>query len=382
MSGAVQQQGSMASAGNALTAAQGDWPGDWPGDGGGNWPRNPRLYDINPNSGSTAGGNTVVLTGANLQGTFQVTFGGTPATNVTPNQYGNSVTVTAPPHAAGAVSVVATTPYGTTNALSYTYIAVPVGPTVSALVPNTGPTAGGTAFAIIGTNLTGASVTFNGVSATGVSINGTGTVLTGTTPAGPAGNVPVVVTTPLGSTTVAGGFTYVAPPPLPVATAITPTSGTAAGGTAFVITGSNLNGASVTFNGVAATGVSVNPAGTALVGFTPAGAVGLATVVVTTAFGTATVPGGYTYTAPPLPVATAITPTSGTAAGGTAFVITGSNLNGASVTFNGVAATGLSVNPAGTAIIGFTPAGMAGPATVAVTTLGGSTTVAGGYTYV
>ena len=371
MSEVIQQQG--------IPQASGSWPG---GDGGGgDWPRYPRLYDAIPDSGPTAGGNTVLLTGSGLLGTSLVTFGGVPATIVAQDPYGNSVTVLAPAHAAGTVQVIATTPRGNSNSVSYTYtVTPPTGPTVTALVPNTGSTAGGTAFAIIGTNLTGATVTFNGVAALGVSVNAAGTVLTGTTPPGPAGNVPVVVTTPAGTTTVAGGFTYTAPPP--VAFSLSPSSGSAAGGTAFVITGSNLNGASVTFNGVAATGISVNASGTALVGFTPAGVLGNVPVVVTTPAGSATVAGGYTYTAPPPPVVTLLSPPAGSAAGGTAFVITGSNLNGASVRFNGVAATGVSVNASGTALVGFTPAGPLGNVPVVVTTLAGSTLVGGGYTYV
>ncbi|MGW7488924.1 IPT/TIG domain-containing protein, partial [Streptomyces sp. NPDC054786] len=305
-------------------------PGSWPGGDGGNWPRYPRLYEAIPDSGPTSGGNTVLLTGAGLQGTSQVTFGGIPATIVAQDPSGGSVTVLAPPHAAGTVQIIATTPRGNTNSVSYTYTVVPPsGPTVSALVPNSGSTAGGTAFAIIGTHLTGATVTFNGMPATGVSINAMGTVLTGVTPPGPAGNVPVVVTTPAGSTTVPGGYTYTAPPP--VVTLLSPSSGSTAGGTAFVITGSSLSGAVVTFNGVAATGVSVNASGTALVGFTPAGPLGNVPVVVTTPAGSATVAGGYTYTAPPLPVVTLLSPSSGSTAGGTAFVITGSSLSGAVV---------------------------------------------------
>ncbi|MFD0167213.1 IPT/TIG domain-containing protein [Streptomyces decoyicus] len=358
-------------------------PGSWPGGdgGGGNWPRYPRLYEAIPDSGPTTGGNTVLLTGAGLQGTSQVTFGGIPATIVAQDPSGGSLTVIAPPHAAGTVQVIATTPRGNTNSVSYTYlVAPPSGPTVTALVPNSGSTAGGTAFAIIGTNLTGATVTFNGVPAIGVSINAMGTVLTGTTPPGPVGNVPVVVTTPAGSTTVAGGFTYTSPPP--TAVSLSPSSGSTAGGTAFVITGSNLSGAVVTFNGVAATGVSVNASGTSLVGFTPAGVLGNVPVVVSTPSGSATVAGGYTYIAPPPPVVTLLSPSSGSTAGGTAFVITGSNLSGAVVTFNGVAATGVSVNASGTALVGFTPAGALGNVPVVVSTVSGSTTVVGGYTYV
>ncbi|MGW2916348.1 IPT/TIG domain-containing protein [Streptomyces angustmyceticus] len=355
--------------------------GSWPGGDGGNWPRYPRLYEAIPDSGPTAGGNSVLLTGAGLQGTSQVTFGGVPATLTAQDPSGGSVTVLAPPHAAGTVQVVATTPRGNTNSVSYTYtVTSPSGPTVTALVPNSGSTAGGTAFALLGTHLTGATVTFNGVPATGVSINATGTVLTGVTPPGPAGNVPVVVTTPAGSTTVAGGYTYTPPPP--VVTSLTPTSGSTTGGTAFVIVGSNLGGAVVTFNGVAATGVSVNASGTALVGFTPAGALGNVPVVVTTPTGSAAVAGGYTYTAPVPPLVTSLTPSSGSVAGGTAFVIVGSNLGGAVVTFNGVAATGVSVNASGTALVGFTPAGPLGTVPVVVTTPGGSATAAGGYTYV
>ena len=96
-----------------------------------------------------------------------------------------------------------------------------------------------------------------------------------------------------GSTTVAGGYTYTAPPP--VVTSLTPSSGSTTGGTAFVIVGSNLGGAVVTFNGVAATGVSVNASGTALVGFSPAGPLGNVPVVVTTPGGSALAAGGYTY---------------------------------------------------------------------------------------
>ncbi|MFF8993333.1 IPT/TIG domain-containing protein, partial [Streptomyces sp. NPDC014983] len=147
---------------------------------------------------------------------------------------------------------------------------------------------------IVGSNLTGASVTFNGVPATGVVVDPTGTVLTGVTPAGAAGNVPVVVTTPGGSTTVTGGFTYVAPPG-PVVILLAPVTGPVAGGTAFTIVGSNLTGASVTFNGVPATGVVVDPTGTVLTGLTPAGAAGNVPVVVTTPGGSTTVTGGFTY---------------------------------------------------------------------------------------
>ncbi|GLW19946.1 hypothetical protein Stsp01_66880, partial [Streptomyces sp. NBRC 13847] len=42
----------------------------------------------------------------------------------------------------------------------------------------------------------------------GIVVDGLGTSLTGITPAGPVGNMPVVVTTPNGSTTAPSGYTY------------------------------------------------------------------------------------------------------------------------------------------------------------------------------
>jgi formylglycine-generating enzyme required for sulfatase activity len=61
------------------------------------------------------------------------------------------------------------------------------------------------------------------------------------------------------------------------------------------ITGTNFTGASVMVGGVAATRVQVNSAGTSLTAVTPAGAVGLATVTVTTAGATATRAGAFRY---------------------------------------------------------------------------------------
>ncbi|MEU1853376.1 IPT/TIG domain-containing protein [Streptomyces sp. NPDC019990] len=255
----------------------------------------PMLFAAVPASGPTTGGNIVLLIGFNLSGATSVTFGGTPATILSQDPSGILLTVVAPPHAAGTVPVVVTTPAGASTQVNYTYVAPPVPPlpTVIALTPPSGPTTGGTPFTIVGTNLTGASVTFNGAPATNVNVIG-GVLLTGVTPAGAAGNATVQVTTPAGSVTVPGGFTYVAPPP-PTVTALTPVTGPIAGGTPFVITGSNLTGASVTFGGTPATNVVVTANGTVLVGLTPPGASGNATVQVTTPAGSATVPGGFTY---------------------------------------------------------------------------------------
>ncbi|MFC8240345.1 IPT/TIG domain-containing protein [Streptomyces chartreusis] len=255
----------------------------------------PALLGALPGFGPTTGGNVIVLIGVNLGGATSVTFDGAPGTILSTDPFGLLLTVTPPPHAAGNVPVVVTTAAGASTPANYTYIApsVPEVPTVVGITPQFGSTAGGTPFAIVGTNLTGASVTFGGVPATDVNVFA-GVVVTGVTPAGAAGNVAVQVTTPGGSVNVSGGFTYVAPP-LPTVNLLLPTQGPVAGGTAFLIIGSNLSGAQVTIGGTAATNIVVDPTGTVLAGLTPAGTAGNAQVVVTTPAGSATVTGGFTY---------------------------------------------------------------------------------------
>ncbi|MFI1265682.1 IPT/TIG domain-containing protein, partial [Streptomyces kronopolitis] len=85
----------------------------------------------------------------------------------------------------------------------------------------------------------------------------------------------------------------------PTISVITPSSGTTAGGTPFTVTGTNLHDAVVTFNGAPATSVTVNTAGTSLAGITPPATAGNATVMVTTAGGSAAAPGGFSYSGPP-----------------------------------------------------------------------------------
>jgi len=82
-------------------------------------------------------------------------------------------------------------------------------PTLAAVSPTSGPTTGGTTITLTGTNLNGASsVTVGGAAATNVQVVNATTV-TAVTPAGTAGVRDVTVTTPGGTATRTGGFTYV-----------------------------------------------------------------------------------------------------------------------------------------------------------------------------
>ena len=266
-----------------------------------------------------------------------------------------------------------TTAGGTSNPTTYTYLAAP---TLGSVAPNRGTTAGGTQITITGTNLAGATVSIDGRAATSVYANAAGTQLIATTPPGSSGATNVTVTTPAGSATLANGFTYL--PPAPVISSIAPVQGPTAGGQIVTLTGAGFTGATgVTFNGTAATIVSGT--GTQLVVRTPTGTAGPATVLVTTAGGTSN---AVAYTYLPAPTLTSVSPNSGTTSGGRQIVLTGTNLAGATVTIGGRAATNLFYNAAGTQILATTPPGTAGPATVTVTTPGGSGSLPGGFTYV
>jgi len=142
---------------------------------------------------------------------------------------------------------------------------------VSSVSPNSGPTAGGTAVTITGTNFaTGATVTFGGTAATNVVVVSS-TSITATTPAGSAGAVTVTVTVSGQSGSLTSGFTYAVYPNGEQCVAKQRADG---GGTGVTITGTNFaTGATVTFGGTAATNVVV-VSSTSITATAPAGSAG------------------------------------------------------------------------------------------------------------
>ena len=252
-------------------------------------------------------------------------------------------------------------------------------PTVTGVSPNTGPSTGGTAVTITGTDFaSGAGVTFGSVAATGVTVVNS-TTITATTPAGTAGAVTVTVTDPDGqSGNLASAFTFV---PVPTISSVSPNNGPIVGGTSVTITGSNFaSGAGVTFGGVAATGVTVVNS-TTITATTPAESAGAVTVTVTNSGGlSGSLQGGFVYGSPAV---SSVSPNSGSTTGGTEVSITGTNFaSGATVSFGGASATNVVVTNV-TTITATTPAGSAGVVTVTVTNPGGlNGNLASGFTYV
>jgi len=207
--------------------------------------------------------------------------------------------------------------------------------------------------------------------------------ITAKTPAGAAGQVAVTVTdADLVSGTMASAFTYTTPGTLTV-TAVAPTNGPLAGGTAITITGTNFaTGTTVTIGGVAATGVVVAST-TSITAVTPARDSG-GQVAVTVKVGSleGSLATGFTYKGP-APTAKSATPDEGPLAGGIVVVITGSGfVKGVAVSFGGVAVTKITLRSDSELEATAPAAKAAGSVDVVVTNPGSDpTTLEKGFTY-
>ena len=173
----------------------------------------PTVTDVSPNTGTGAGGISVIIAGTGFIGATAVQFGGTAATSFTVNS-ATQITATAPAGSVGTVGVTVITVGGTSAASSgddFTYTISP--PTVAALSPNYGSASGGTSVTISGTNFINVEVVdFGATAATNVTVVSS-TQITCTSPAGTVGPANVTVTTASGISTTASSdeFTYVSP---------------------------------------------------------------------------------------------------------------------------------------------------------------------------
>jgi hypothetical protein len=332
----------------------------------------PTISAMSPTSGSAAGGTVVVITGSNFTNATSVTFGGT-AAGFTVNS-DSMITATVPAGAPGTVTVQVTTPFGPATT-SFTYTTVG-SPTVSSVTPPSGSSAGGTVVVILGSHFTGATgVTFGNNAATSFTVN-SDTSITVIAPNGsgnPPGAVNVTVTTPSGNGSKNGAFTYIAPN-APTVSQVSPASGFTTGGTVVILTGQYFTGATaVTVGNYPATSFYVN-SDTQLTAVLPPEAAATVNIAVTTAGGTSTTGGSYTYNATGVaPTISSVSPNSGPTSGGTVVLVTGSNFLGATaVTFGGVAATSFTVL-SNTYLIATSPAGSPGTVYIQVTTYAGPT---------
>ena len=353
------------------------------------------VTSLSPATGPAAGGTAVQITGTNFEPGATVSFGLSAAAKVV---VVNSTTITAttPPQVGGSSKITVTNPNGTSGSLAggfvYTSIPPSTQPVLNVVVPNSGTPDGGTPITVSGHNFAvGVTVTIGGSPAT-VTNRGLSS-LTVTTPAGTAGTqADVVVTNPNNPpVTLKAAYSYVNPwgPPLPAT--VSPTSGSYGGGTRLVVGGTGFQfGAVVSFGGqpppvgtgTLATTITVTNSATAcgsgvpvpcIVATTPPHAVGAADVVVTnmnpatgvidSGSGTNRLTAGYTFVLAPL--ISALSPSSGTVAGGTQFSIAGKNFeSGAAVYVNSEPAT--IVSSGSSSITVTAPANTAGTSAVTV----------------
>jgi len=168
----------------------------------------PTITGVQPGSGPTAGGTSVILSGSAFSGATGVTFNGAAAAfTVVSNTRIDCVT---PAGSAGQASVVVTTPAGSNAANSlFTYIAPTPVPSIVSINPPSGPEAGGTTVSITGSGFTAATaVTFGSAAATFNVVSDSR--IDCTTPPG-SGTVGVTVTGPGGSSASGATFSYTQP---------------------------------------------------------------------------------------------------------------------------------------------------------------------------
>lgn len=338
----------------------------------------PAVTKVAPSSVSVAGGTTVTVTGTSFTGATSVTFGAVPASSFTVVS-GTKLTAVAPAEAAGTVDLTVGDHLGTSTAGAADRVTFAPA-SVAKLSPASGTAEAGTPVTITGVSLGGATaVLFGGVPAAGFTVVST-TSVKATAPPEPAGVVDVQVVTPAGTTPIVPGdhFTYLGPK----VTKVAPNSGSVAGGTAVVLTGTRFAGATaVTFGGVPAASFTA-VSGTTIDAVSPPGSAGTVDVAVRAAAGTSTPVGTdhFTYLVPKV---TKVSPNTGPVAGGTTVTVTGAALTGASaVTFGTTPAAGFTVTSA-TSITAVSPPGGAGTVDVRVTTPAGVTAVVSGdrFTY-
>jgi RHS repeat-associated protein len=249
---------------------------------------------------------------------------------------------------------------------------------VAAVYPNAGPIAGGNQVRIFGSGfLPGVTlVSFGSTPATTITFITSAELLV-TAPAGNAGTFDVTVTTPTANDVLAASYTYLPPPTI---ASLQPRKGKTAGGELTTLLGTNFfeAGTSVSFAGTPSPSVSVlTPSTTSAT--TPAETPGPADVMVTTPGGEATLPGGFTFYAPP--TIGSFSPTSGRT--GTSVTLVGTNFDqepsGNRVTFAGTPAIIGSATATSLAVT--VPSG-AVSGTLSLTTAGGTAKTATAFTVV
>ena len=195
----------------------------------------PSIKVITPQHGPVAGGTTVEIIGRNFGGVTNVSFGGTPSSLVTP--VSQNAVLALSPAGVGTVDITVTASAGTSLVVpadEFTYVTTP---SIQKLTPRGGTTLGGNNVTITGSGFTGATAVSFGTTAAASFLVESDQEIIAVSPAEPAGNVPVSVTAPTGSTPPDPADIYSFSLQVPVITSVAPDFGSTSGGTTVTITG-------------------------------------------------------------------------------------------------------------------------------------------------
>jgi hypothetical protein len=275
--------------------------------------------------------------------------------------------------------------------VNFTY----VGPSIATVGPLFGPVSGGTPVKLTGSSFTGTSkVTFGGQPAQSFKVDSDGQITAVSPPFFGVQEVDILVTTPVGTSNPAPTdqqFDYGPGITNNDSSGLNPATGPWNGGNTVIISGINFGtAASVTFNGNPATVQAVTDQQIKVTAPPRTGSMSgnqSVPVVVTTAGGQSDQGPSYTYTPPPAPTVSGLSPAGGPVTGTTTVIITGTNFIPTSgtqvvVNFGGRAVAGQVLSA--TSITCVAPSStVAGPVDVQVTALGGQSaiTAADKYTY-
>jgi hypothetical protein len=169
----------------------------------------PSVTSVSPNAGPEAGGTQVTITGEDLEGSSEVDFGGTEATDVEVRS-ATEIVARSPAHPAGTVEVTVTTSGGQSASTASDRFDYVPSPSVIAIEPASGPEAGGTTVTVTGTNLSDATaVRFGAASAQTFEVLSEDEVKAVAPPG--TGTVGVTVSTAGGTSATSAGaeFTYI-----------------------------------------------------------------------------------------------------------------------------------------------------------------------------
>jgi hypothetical protein len=327
----------------------------------------PSVSNVVPGTGSTAGGNSVTLTGtgfmsnngagANYSTTdvFIDTIdvgttpcGGSPTSPCFDVTNSTHITVQdMPAHAAGPIDVTVSTPGGksaTGPGDQYTYALLP---TVTGVSPGAGSPAGGNTVVISGTDFSGATDVFVGSKDINTPCPGSPCftfdsptqITVPSLPNHAATTVDITVQTPAGTSTTSAADQYIYAS-APTVTSVVPSFGPLVGGSSVIVNGTGFDPAGVPATGVSVGSTNINPCpgspcftvgsdSQLTIANFPSGSAGPVDLAVTTVGGTSATSSADRYTYQPPPAVTGLAPPTGPTGGGNSVTVTGTTFQSA-----------------------------------------------------